>query len=341
MTGPPHLQKILVWHQGGLGDVLLSGPALEALAAHYPQARFTLLGSPAQLALLAANLPVDAVWDSQRADWAYLFMPQAPLPDRLRRLLADIDLAVVFSPRLQTQITERLRAGGVKENIWIPSFPLQERIPVARLQAHYLTLGGIKPLSGSFKLSIAPENRLAARAWYESQGGLGPGLPPWVILAPGSGHRLKNWPWENYQVLAERLQAVFKARVLWIAGPAEEKLLRAIKSYIQAPGHHLLINLPLPLLAAYLSLGQLYIGSDSGVTHLAAVTRGPAMLALFGPTDAEIWAPPGNQVRVLSSSRQCVPCARGREISCPDARCLQDLTVDQVLAAASAVLNQV
>ncbi|MBW1918224.1 MAG: glycosyltransferase family 9 protein [Deltaproteobacteria bacterium] len=339
MAGPPHLEKILIWHQGALGDLLLSGPALQALAAHYPKARFTLLGSPARLALLAATLPVDAIWDSQRADWAYLFLPDTPLPERLRGLLADFDLAVIFSPRPHPQITERLGQGGIKDSLWIPSFPLQDRIPVPCLQARHLALRGIKPPSGPFQLLISPKEQLVAQAHYESQGGQGPGLSPWVALAPGSGHRRKNWPLENYRGLACQLQATFKARVLWITGAAEAEFLGEIKTLAQAAGHYLLNDLPLPSLAAYLSLCQLYIGGDSGITHLATAVRRPAVLALFGPTDPVIWAPPGNQVKVITSSRDCAPCTKGREILCSDALCLRDLTIGQVLAAARTALN--
>ena len=41
---PAAVRHILIWHQGGLGDLLLAGPALAAVSRHYPEARLTALG---------------------------------------------------------------------------------------------------------------------------------------------------------------------------------------------------------------------------------------------------------------------------------------------------------
>jgi len=336
---PRSVKKVLVWHRGALGDVLLSGPALTALAAHYPEACFTLLGAPSRLALLAANLPVAAIWDSQRADWAHLFMPETRLPERLLKLLADFDLAVIFSPQPRPQIAARLQEAGIRAVRWLPTFPSQEQVHVSRFQARHLKEWGINPMPGPFRLIMTPEAQAAAQVWYEAGSGGGKWSLPWVALAPGSGHRLKNWPLANYGELACRLQAGLGARVIWVAGPAEAKWRGKIEVLASAPGQHLLFDLPLPHLAAYLERCQLYVGGDSGITHLVAATGGPAVLALFGPTDPQVWAPPGPQVTVLSCARRCAPCARGREIPCPSAACWEDLTVAQVYAAAVAALG--
>ena len=50
-------------------------------------------------------------------------------------------------------------------------------------------------------------------------------------------------------------------------------------------------------LACWLARARLYIGNDSGITHLAAAVGTP-VLALFGPTDARVWAPRGAHVRI-------------------------------------------
>ena len=73
-------------------------------------------------------------------------------------------------------------------------------------------------------------------------------------------------------------------------------------------------------LAAILAQAGVYVGNDSGVTHLAAATGAPT-LALFGPTDPAVWAPIGERVRVL----------RG------DGASLETLTLDTVRAAVSAL----
>ena len=55
-------------------------------------------------------------------------------------------------------------------------------------------------------------------------------------------------------------------------------------------------ELPLRVLGAVLARAGLYVGNDSGVSHLAAACGAPT-LALFGPTDPALWAPVGPRVR--------------------------------------------
>jgi len=50
-------------------------------------------------------------------------------------------------------------------------------------------------------------------------------------------------------------------------------------------------------LACWLGRARLYVGNDSGITHLAAAAGAP-VLALFGPTDPSVWVPRGPNVRV-------------------------------------------
>ena len=99
-----------------------------------------------------------------------------------------------------------------------------------------------------------------------------------VILHPFSGSAKKNWPLEHFRELAARL-----GRVEWTCGP-EEQLDTARRFGDLAE------------LARWIAGARLYIGNDSGITHLAAAVGTP-VLALFGPTDPVIWCPAGAHVR--------------------------------------------
>jgi ADP-heptose:LPS heptosyltransferase len=94
-------------------------------------------------------------------------------------------------------------------------------------------------------------------------------------------------------------------------------------------------DLPLPQLAAKLAAAALYIGNDSGVTHLAAAAGAPT-IALFGPTDPATWAPIGT-VRVLRhcDARASVP----RQIRVCEGDCLERITVAEVLEGAASFLT--
>jgi heptosyltransferase III len=105
-----------------------------------------------------------------------------------------------------------------------------------------------------------------------------------AVIHPFSGSAKKCWPLERYRELASRLGMP----VRWCAGP-EEKLADAVR-----------ID-DLYELAGWLATAHVYIGNDSGITHLAAAV-GTRVVALFGPTDPRIWAPRGPQVNVIGRS---------------------------------------
>lgn len=329
-TLPPQAARILVWHQGALGDVLLAGPALQAVAAHYPGCRFTLVGGTERLGLLAGALPVEAVWSSHRAIWLDLFQDRGEIDPGLRQVLAGFDLALVFTPTAEAARLERLHQGGAAQIFWVPSFPEQDRVAVSRLQLRRLRQGGLKEPEGRFRLAIPEQERHWAKAWLQHRRRAG---KPLVALAPGSGHPKKNWPLTSYAQLAQELEARHHAQVWWVLGPAEAGWEQVGPRLHPGWEARVLQDLPLSRLAAFLAEFQLVVGNDSGVTHLAAALQGPAVVALFGPSDPKIWAPPGDRTTIMASPLPCAPCTRGREILCPEPVCLSSLPVAEVLAA--------
>lgn len=102
-----------------------------------------------------------------------------------------------------------------------------------------------------------------------------------IVIHPFSGSARKNWPLERFRELA----AVLPLPVRWCAGPEEP-----LDGAIRIGG--------LYELAQWIGRAQLYIGNDSGVTHLAAAAGVP-VVAIFGPTNPAIWAPRGERVRVV------------------------------------------
>lgn len=104
-----------------------------------------------------------------------------------------------------------------------------------------------------------------------------------VVIHPFSGSARKNWPLHSFKELAKRLEY----EVEWTAGP-EEQLAGAIR-------FESLLDL-----ARWIRGARVYIGNDSGITHLAAAT-GIRTIALFGPASPETWVPRGENVTILRS----------------------------------------
>ncbi len=324
------INHILIWHQGALGDLLLAGPALAAISRHCLGARITALGHPERWSLLAGSLPLEEVWDSGAAMWAPLF-GTGVLPAGIRKRLARFQLALVFSPRPQTTLQGQIHQAGIPRVHWLPSFPETGSGAVAALQARHLAAIGLDYVPAPFQLAIGGRPG-------EEPVEL-PGHGPWLTVAPGSGQARKNWPLSHYYEVSRTLAWQFNMGIAWLAGPAEEAALPYLEALAQAQGHLLLANRPLAQVARVLSHCRLYIGNDSGLTHLAAAVAGPDVLALFGPTDPRVWAPLGPQVHALVAPCVQAPCAEGRTIPCSEPRCMETLSPETVLAAAAALLS--
>ncbi len=121
----------------------------------------------------------------------------------------------------------------------------------------------------------------------------------YAVIHPFSGSPKKNWPLDRFREVAAR----FDGPVYWTAGPEEE--LDGATRFDS-----------LWDLAQWIAGAAVYIGNDSGISHLAAAAGVPVVV-LFGPTDPNVWAPRGPKVTVLAN--------------------LDSITTSQVLAAANAL----
>lgn len=83
-----------------------------------------------------------------------------------------------------------------------------------------------------------------------------------------------------------------------IVGPADERIMPLAREARANHGVFVLEELSLPTLGAVLHDADLYIGNDSGVTHLAA-SMGAPTIAIFGPTDPLVWGPRGPSTELL------------------------------------------
>jgi len=121
-----------------------------------------------------------------------------------------------------------------------------------------------------------------------------------AVIHPFAGSSRKRWPLERFEKLAERLAR--RMRVEWCAGPEDE--LRGARRFGD-----------LYELACWVAAARIFIGNDSGPTHLAAAVGTP-VVAVFGPTDPAVWAPRGPRVAVAAAlSLEIIPVERVAELA--------------------------
>lgn len=91
-----------------------------------------------------------------------------------------------------------------------------------------------------------------------------------------------------------------QSRLLLIGGEADAAQLTAVQQALHGTEVLVAEHLPLPVLAAVLERCRLFLGHDSGISHIAAAVETPCVL-LFGPTDPAIWAPQNAGVKVIAA----------------------------------------
>ena len=315
--------KILFIRGGALGDFIVTLPTVRLLRQRWPDAHIEVLGYPRLSEIAFQRYYVNAIRSVDHGPLSAFFMPQAVLDPAWMDYIGSFDLVLSYfsdPDGLFLVNLQRCKPGRILTHS--PRVPENFGRPAAR---HFA--GIVEPLGlaladdAASDLFPSPDDVDAARAFLT---GLKPGTRL-VAIHPGSGGETKNWPKESWARLGRRLIAAAPdLALLLIEGESDAEPAQFILEAWKDLPHQRARWLPLPILAALFKEKEtaLFLGHDSGITHLAAASRRDLpVIALFGPTDPVVWAPPRPGVRVLKG----VPT-------------LKDLPVEEVFQAALALL---
>jgi lipopolysaccharide heptosyltransferase III len=226
-----------------------------------------------------------------RADYTEAWVPSPVVPlirfaDRARSIASTgLDLLGLEGVEPPPKLIESLR-GFDSIYSWYGSNRAEFRECVRALELPVTFLDALPP----------PESPLhAADHFLREAGCSGPPAVPripvpaqqrgdFAVIHPFSGSVRKNWPLDRFRELARGMPLP----VQWCAGPSE-----ALEDAVRFDD--------LYELACWLATARLYIGNDSGITHLAAAIGTP-VVALFGPADPAIWAPRGPRVQIVKGN---------------------------------------
>lgn len=269
--------RVLAIRAGALGDTIVALPAIEALAAL--PARVELLGTPPFIDLALCSGLASATHSIDRARFRALFDAGADDAE-LREFLSPFDRVVAWSrmPLLRSLL-------GRLEIDVLQADPLPP--PGVHASDHlYQVLAplGIRGRAPNPRVCIdrqAPSSRDGRR---------------FVAIHPSSGSSHKNWPPAQFETLARRCQQA-GLDVVWIQGEADGEVVPPLARAVPAPVAR---ELPLRELAGLLSESALFVGNDSGVSHLAAAVGAPSVV-VFRSTQPTQWAPRGSRVQVVAA----------------------------------------
>lgn len=296
-------------------------PALKALRDAHPSADLEILGYPHIAAIADKRFYAEAVRSIEYAALSRFFAGGAELPSDLRDYFVSFDLILSYLYDPDRIFEENLRRCGA-ENILRGPAKILPGTHAATQLARPLQELGITVTDLAAKIFPSAEDRTFAERFLE--------LCERAILAvhPGSGSERKNWPVERWIELisvllrewpasrngcfkapirlepADRDQRRLPSRpnsfhsILIVSGEADQSAMRQLqKAFGREERVRFAHQLPLPYLAAILSK-CVFIGHDSGISHLAAAA-GARCILLFGSTNPNVWAPRNSGVTVL------------------------------------------
>lgn len=363
-SGPqqaPAVKRVLLIRPDHLGDLLFLGPALRWLRQQAPELDLTLAigpwGRPALPGLSGGydHLIELAFPAFERGQRAGVVERWSMLPRTARTLRPQgFDAALLFRSdhwwgamlAAWAGIPRRIGYATPETTPW-----LTEALPFPHehAAASNLRLAGqlldrpapLDPLAAPIQFTLRPEDHqqaLSLLATFNLQPATC-NLQRLVVIHPGAGAVVKLWEPDKWGAVARQLQQE-GASVVVTGGPDEQALAAAV---VAAAGERV-VNLagqtPFGVLAALLAEADLVLGPDSGPLHLA-VAVGTPTVHLFGPADPVRFGPwgPSARHRVLVSGWACAPCAKLDWTDLPAHGCVRDITPEQVLDAARALLT--
>lgn len=337
-------RRVLVVRLDGMGDLLMTGPAIRALKGAAPGRAVTALVSPAAAAAARLLPGVDDVIVC-RAPWMK-GVEADPVADRalIAQLRArQFDAAVIFTVFSQSALPAALlchlaeiprRAAHCRENpyalltTWVTEKEPEQGIrhEVERQLGLVAELGAS---GGDNKLAISLP--APARAWggqYRTEG------RPLIIIHPGASAPSRRYPEESYATVLRLLEHELDAACVLTGTDSERDLLLRIRKAARS-GATVVCGASLAELAGLQQSSDVVVTNNTGPAHLAAAVGTPVVVlyALTNPQHAP-WAAAS---RVLSAD---VPCRNCFKSVCPTGhhRCLRDVSPRQVVDAATELL---
>ncbi len=341
-------KKILVINLGGIGDMLLSLPAMKALRAGFPESQISILVVPRVLGSLKELLPVDNV---------YVFYKNYSLLGFLKSIVTILmlrgkhfDLAINMRTLVSKKSAEKIKALLYIINPKVKvgrntanrgeffDLKIPEADPGDRYEMEYCIdiVGalGIKVFDRNIDLKVEEQPNAAIKKLLVKE--LVRDDDILIGIHPG-GSSSRRWPIKNFSSLindlAKRMGCVFI-----ITGNKDEHSLAAgIKKAAHAKVIDCSGKLNFKELTALIKRCNLFISNDTGPMHIAAILGVP-LIAIFGPGYLKNFDPRNisNRALVLQKPADCAPC---NKLYCNSMACLTTILPEEVVKAALDLLK--
>jgi heptosyltransferase-1 len=342
---PGLVMRILIVKLGSIGDIVHTLPALSALRGAMPQAEISWVVERPSAEILKDNPLLDRLIEVDTKALRRGLMAGETLRaprQQLRRLRASaFDVALDFQGLLKSASIARLSGarrifGYTREGLREPasSFLLSRKVYVPK-QTHVIAKA-LQLVGGALGIPVPTQPQdfvflisVGERAEAEAERAVGNTAGNYAILNPGGGWSTKLWSAERFGKLADALWSHYGLYSLITHGPSEAELAETVvRSSVSGKARS--VSLSLKGFYSLAKGARVYVGGDTGPTHLAVAANTP-IVGLFGPT--EWWrngSPREEDICVERNDIDCrVDCHRR---SCSKWICM-DIEVERVLEA--------
>ncbi|MFC1534058.1 glycosyltransferase family 9 protein [Thermodesulfobacteriota bacterium] len=280
--------KVLIIRAGALGDTIMLMPSIVQLRRNV---EIVLAGRNPGIDYLKPY--VNECIDYERSGWHILFMKE-PEKDH-DPSVPEVDQVIAFLSDSEGKVTEnlRIRLPNTQIDIFPPFPPKKERVHIALYMAQSLQKTGL-PIDAKRAIEEAYKKPLFSNHNSPMERG-------GIVLHPGSGSPKKNYSSDLWLEIIKRLMSEYPkkpGRITLLLGPAEKDSLSFFREGLHERNVDLVFYPEREDLLSLLSQTPLYIGHDSGITHLAAML-GKNVIALFKQSSIHQWRPLGPVVKIM------------------------------------------
>jgi lipopolysaccharide heptosyltransferase II len=329
--------RILVTRLRYLGDVILTTPAVAALKARYPGAEIHYATERPYADILEGNPDLAGIVRLSR-DARRALGEIAEI--RSLRCTACIDL--FHNPRSAILLSLSgipVRAGGARgfrRRLYTHLFEVPAETRSATM--HHVAAMGIFDAGRSDALPrvyLSRDEIVAGREVLDRILEVPANGRRIVAMHPGGTWQSKRWSPGSFAKLARIVREELGANVVVVTGPGEEGIAESVRAEA-GDALRVLPFQPLRTIASVLASCDAVVANDGGLMHLA-VAIGRPTVAVFGPTEPDIWFPyEGKGPFALVSRRMdCAPCHLHR---CESLECLDGIGPEEVLGRVRDVL---
>lgn len=335
----PRGAEVLLIRLRSLGDVVLLTPALDALHAWRPDLRLSVMVQPALAPVLEGNSAVAEVLPFTRFIAAARDLRRRRFPVVFNQHGGPTSAFLALASGAAVRVGWAGTQFALFYNVLVPgpeAFYGRARVHTVAHRMTQLFWTGLPrapiPPARVFPQSEAVESVRARLAEH----GVAPDAR-YAVVHPGAAFFTRRWPIERFAKLIDWLRQQHGIVSVIAPGPGDEPIAAAVREHL-APRAVVLEAVRVRELIALLAGAALFVGHDTGPTHLA-VAAGRPVVMIFGSTSSEIWGPWQALHRVARNDFPCNPCPGDRCYAFDEPHCILSVTFEQVCEACEALLT--